>query len=92
MRALERAKLKKDGPTFMSEIARYNAGIRALKDEGKMEENIKALKGLKQKTWEKVTAQAYERTVGPEIEELSNYPAFSDNVYGELLPKFMDEM
>lgn len=92
MRSLEKAKAKKDGPTFLAEVERYNAGIRGLREEGKMEENIKAMKGLKQKTWEKVTAQAYDRAVGPEIEELARYEAFSDNVYGELLPKFMGEM
>lgn len=92
MRSLEKAKAKKDGPTFLSEIERYNSVIRTLREEGKMEENIKAMKGLKQKTWEKVMAQAYDRAVGPEIEQLAQYEAFSDNVYGELLPKFMGEM
>ncbi|ORY54593.1 histone methylation protein DOT1-domain-containing protein [Leucosporidium creatinivorum] len=92
MRSLEKAKAKKDGPTFLSEIERYNSVIRTLREEGKMEENIKAMKGLKQKTWEKVAAQAYDRAVGPEIEELARYEAFSDNVYGELLPKFMGEI
>ena len=92
MRALEKAKAKKDGPAFLAELERYNTGIRSLRDEGKMEDNIKAMKGVSQKVWEKVTAQAYDRTVGPEIEDLAKYEAFSDNVYGELLPKFMGEM
>jgi hypothetical protein len=57
-----------------------------------MKENIEAMKGVAEKVWTKVVAQVYERAVGPEIERLSKYEAFSDNVYGELLPKFMMEM
>lgn len=92
MRSLEKAKAKKDGPAFLAEIERYNTGIRTLKEDGKIAENIKAMKGVPQKVWEKVTSQAYDRTVGPDIEDLAKYEAFSDNVYGELLPKFMGEM
>lgn len=92
MRALEKAKAKKDGPGFIAEVERFNTTMRLLKDDGKMADNIRAMPGLKQPVWQKIAAQAYERAVGPGIEELRNYPAFSDNVYGELLPRFMAEM
>ncbi|KAK4057104.1 Nucleosomal histone H3-Lys79 methylase [Microbotryomycetes sp. JL221] len=92
MRALDKARSKRDGPGFLAEVERYNSVIRQLKLEDKLRENIRDMKGLKQKVWEKVASQAYERAVGPEIDELRKYPAFSDNVYGELLPKFMAEI
>lgn len=92
MRSLNKARSKRDGPAFIAEIQRYNSGIRQLRDEGKIEENLRAMSGLKQKVWEKVTMQVYDRAVGPGLDELSRYEAFSDNVYGELLPKFMAEM
>lgn len=63
-----------------------------MKAEGKVVENIKAMKGVQEKLWQKVVAQVYERAVGPEIEKLREYEAFSDNVYGELLPRFIADM
>ncbi|KAK4052362.1 Nucleosomal histone H3-Lys79 methylase [Microbotryomycetes sp. JL201] len=93
MRSLEKARAKKDGPSFLAQVERYNEAIRHLKsDDNKLVDNIRDMKGLRRQVWEKIASQAYERAVGPEIEELRNYPAFSDNVYGELLPKFMAEI
>ncbi|KAM0790720.1 hypothetical protein ACM66B_004575 [Microbotryomycetes sp. NB124-2] len=92
MRSLEKARAKRDGPAFLAEVERYNDAIRQLKADNKIVDNIRDMKGLRQQVWEKIAAQTYERAVGPEIEELRNYPAFSDNVYGELLPKFMAEI
>lgn len=92
MRTLEKAKSKKDGPTFLASIERYNTIIRLLKEEGKLVENVREMKGVKELLWKKIVAQCYERGVGPGIEELRNYAAFSDNVYGELLPRFVSEM
>ena len=89
---LEKAKAKKDGPGFIAAVERYNEGIRSLRSEGKLIENIKAMKGVQERLWQKVVSQVYERAVGPEIEKLREYEAFSDNVYGELLPKFMTDM
>lgn len=42
--------------------------------------------------WTRVFTQCYDRAVGPGLEDVRKYRAFSDNVYGELLPKFMNEM
>ncbi|SCZ89045.1 BZ3500_MvSof-1268-A1-R1_Chr1-1g00915 [Microbotryum saponariae] len=92
MRQLEKAKAKRDGPAFIAAIERYNAGIKELKANSIMKQNIQGLKGLKEKTWTKIAAQSYDRAVGPGLDELSKYEAFSDNVYGELLPKFMSEI
>jgi len=50
------------------------------------------MRGLKEKLWTKIFYQCYDRIVGPDIEELRKYAAFSDNVYGELLPRFMNEI
>ena len=39
-----------------------------------------------------ILSQTYQRIVGPEIESLRAYTAFSSNVYGELLPKFVSQL
>jgi len=92
IRELEKARAKRDGPSFLASIERYNTTLRALKAAGVVQRNIAAMKGLREKVWTKVFLQCYDRAVGPDIERLKEYEAFSDNVYGELLPKFMNEM
>lgn len=92
MRSLEKARAKKDGPAFLAAVERYNIRLRSLKSEGKIKENIAGMKGLSEKIWTKIVGQVYERIVGPSVESLSHYDAFSNNVYGELLPRFMSEM
>ncbi|BGP18455.1 hypothetical protein JCM10213_003188 [Rhodosporidiobolus nylandii] len=92
IRTLERARSKRDGPSFLSALQTYNSKILALKDAGVLRANIEGMKGLREKVWQKVFYQCYDRAVGPEIEELRRYEAFSDNVYGELLPSFMNEI
>lgn len=92
MRTLEKAKSKKDGPAFVAAVERFNVGLRTLKEEGLVRENIARMKGVQERVWTKVVGQVYERTVGPEVNKLREYEAFSDNVYGELLPRFVGEM
>ncbi|GAA5828708.1 hypothetical protein JCM3770_003499 [Rhodotorula araucariae] len=92
IRELEKARAKRDGPAFLAAIARYNCALRALKADGTVARNIAAMRGVREKVWTKVFLQCYDRAVGPEIDRLKEYEAFSDNVYGELLPKFMNEM
>lgn len=92
MRVLEKAKAKRDGPAFLAAVERYNDGLRNLKNDGTIAANIKEMKGVVEKVWTKITGQVYERAVGPGVELLSKYAAFSSNTYGELLPKFVGEM
>lgn len=79
MRSLEKAKAKRDGPAFFDAVERYNVGLRGLKEAGAIKRNIKEMKGVVDKVWMKISAQAYERAVGPGIEALSKYEAFSSN-------------
>lgn len=90
MRVLDRARAKRDGPAFLAALERYNVGIKSHAEEIKL--NIVNMKRIAEKVWTKVVAQVYERIVGPEIHRLSQYEAFSDNTYGELLPSFMQEI
>lgn len=91
-RELEKARSKRDGPSFLASLARYNAVLARLRADGTIARNVAAMRGVREKVWTKVFHQCYDRAVGPEIEKLKEYEAFSDNVYGELLPRFMNEM
>ena len=92
LRALEKARNRRDGPTFFSHIAHFNRTLLSLKSSGLILSNIQSMRGLREKLWTKIFYQCYDRIVGPDIEELRKYAAFSDNVYGELLPRFMNEI
>jgi len=92
MRALEKAYRRKNGKDFMEALEWFNVTFRALKEQGIIRQNIIALgraHGVPETVWMHITGQCYERTVGPRIEELKKYEAFSDNTYGELLPPFV---
>lgn len=92
IRLLEKAFRRKNGPLFLSALEWYNSGIVDFRDSGKLRENIVDMgktTGMPEAVWTHVTGQCYERTVGPRIDELKKYEAFSDNTYGELLPPFV---
>lgn len=92
VRALDKARAKKDGQAFFLEVERFNKGIRELKESGALRANIERMPGVPEKLWTHVAEEVYERTVAPDIEKLRDYEAFSDYVYGELLPTFNSTM
>lgn len=95
LRSFTKARNRRDGPLFMRTLARFNTALVALRDSGALAANISALgaaTGVPEGIWRLVQDQVYARVVGPRVEELGRYQAFSDNVYGELLPRFMSEI
>jgi H3 lysine-79-specific histone-lysine N-methyltransferase len=89
---LEKAYRRSLGKDFLSAMDYYNVTLRHLKSSGAIRRNIENMgreQGIPEAVWMKISGQCYERTVGPRIEELKKYEAFSDSVYGELLPPFV---
>ncbi|EPQ27185.1 uncharacterized protein PFL1_05108 [Pseudozyma flocculosa PF-1] len=95
LRSFAKARNRRDGPLFLRTLARFNAELVRLRASGALSRNIAAMgrkAGVPEGVWRLVQDQVYARTVGPRVEELGRYQAFSDNVYGELLPRFMSEI
>lgn len=94
LRSFTKARNRRDGPLFLRTIDRFNTTLRSLKETGKIKENVEAMsqRGIDEGIWRCIQEQCYARTVAPRVDELSKYEAFSDNVYGELLPRFMSEI
>lgn len=94
LRSFTKARNRRDGPLFVRTVERFNGTLRTLKEAGKVRDNVRAMSktGIPEGIWRCLQEQCYARTVGPRVEELSKYEAFSDNVYGELLPRFMSEI
>ncbi|PWN40346.1 DOT1-domain-containing protein [Ceraceosorus guamensis] len=95
LRSLTKARNRRDGPLFVSTLAKFNEAVSKARQEGLIAERIEkewSEEGLPTPVWETISEQSYARTVGPKVEQLAKYEAFSDNVYGELLPRFMSEV
>ncbi|KAJ1019276.1 hypothetical protein NDA13_006195 [Ustilago tritici] len=95
LRSFTKARNRRDGPLFLHTIARFNSALLALRESGALSHNISSLgisTGVPEGIWRLIQDQVYARVVGPRVEELGRYQAFSDNVYGELLPRFMSEI
>lgn len=78
----------------MRAVERFNVELAAIRESGAMETYIQsgeAAKRIKIDEWDGMAVaigeQVYQRVVGPETDTLKHYEPFSDNVYGELLPK-----
>lgn len=80
LRSFTKARNRRDGPLFVRTVARFNAALCKLKDDGAINRNIRKMHGVPEGVWRVVQEQGYARTVGPKVEELSRYEAFSDNV------------
>lgn len=95
LRALTKARNRRHGPLFVRAVERFNDAISTLKEGGILEANLCALgerEGVPESVWRTVQEQVYARVVGPDVDQLKKYEAFSDHVYGEMLPSFLSEI
>ena len=95
LRSLSKARNRRIGALFVSAVERYNAQIRQLREAGSLQRTIAhvgATVGVPERVWRIVQEQVYARVVAAHVNSLKRYEAFSDNVYGELLPPFLSEI
>lgn len=95
LRSFTKSRNRRSGHLFLHTVSRFNNTLAGLRDAGALQTNIAttiSTVGLADDIWTRVQDQAYARTVGPRVDELGDYRSFSDNVYGELTPRFMSEI
>ncbi|KAL8825419.1 MAG: hypothetical protein Q9170_007799 [Blastenia crenularia] len=92
LRRLKRARDKKDGLLFMSLIEEWNEVATRLRREDVFSGVLDELGPLDLRVIERILTQTYARTVSPRVSTLRQYENGTDNVYGELLPKFISEI
>lgn len=95
LRSFTKARNRRDGPLFMRTLHRFNSTLLSLRTTSSLSSNISShilTSGVPEGIWRLIQDQVYARIVGPRVEQLGRYQAFSDNVYGELLPRFMSEI
>ncbi|KAI0297535.1 S-adenosyl-L-methionine-dependent methyltransferase [Multifurca ochricompacta] len=106
LRMLRRAVAICDGPLFMRTLDTINALLRILKYPPLPSDTFappqpNALRaavagwnttGLPRAVALRIVEETYQRTVGPRTHELNHYQAFSDTVYGELMPSLVSRL
>lgn len=89
MRRFRRAYEGGDLEGMKTSITEFDKVVREQREEGAILANLKQLSAVPQDLAYFLLNQVYSRIVSPESKSLRDYKAFSNNVYGELMPPFM---
>ncbi|WFD21919.1 [histone H3]-lysine(4) N-trimethyltransferase [Malassezia equina] len=95
LRSFTKARNRRNGPLFVQTVDRFNAQIRALKKDGTLTSHLRQVgenHGVPEDLWRTIQEQVYARVAAPHVDSLKHYEAFSDSVYGEMLPPFLNEV
>ncbi|KAF7367455.1 Histone-lysine N-methyltransferase, H3 lysine-79 specific [Mycena sanguinolenta] len=106
LRAVQRAIHRRDGPSFLAAFKHINALLQRLKyprlpSDAFSNPAPNALKeivhswtetGMPRKVLMRIIEENYQRSVGPHVQKLKQYEAFSSAVYGELMPSLVHEI
>ncbi|KAJ5356202.1 Histone methylation DOT1 [Penicillium concentricum] len=88
-RRLRRALAVTSETQFREAVDDYNKAIQRLRTNGSLAKHLDAKQGIGLPWVERILTQIYSRTVSPQVESLRQYENGTDNVYGELLPRFV---
>lgn len=89
IRRLKRATERRAGNEYTDFVQEWNDTLVDLRKDGTISKTIDEWKGVDLKLLERILTQTYSRTVSPRVHTLRHYQNGTDNVYGELLPKFV---
>ncbi|MCJ1314672.1 Nucleosomal histone H3-Lys79 methylase [Agyrium rufum] len=87
-----RALKRKSEPEVRAVINEWNQALLDIRDEGIIVQHLNESRGLSPRLVERILIQTYTRTVSPKVQSLRDYENGTDNVYGELLPKFISQI
>ncbi|KAJ5568510.1 hypothetical protein N7450_010996 [Penicillium hetheringtonii] len=88
-RRLRRALAVASETQFRDAVDDYNKAIERLRISGRIAKQLDATQRIGLPWVERILIQTYARTVSPRVESLRQYENGTDNVYGELLPRFI---
>lgn len=89
IRRLKRAVERRSGSEYIGHVQEWNETLCELRQSGTVARTIDEWKTVDLKLLERILTQTYSRTVSPRVHMLRHYQNGTDNVYGELLPKFI---
>ncbi|PYH96317.1 histone H3-K79 methyltransferase [Aspergillus ellipticus CBS 707.79] len=88
-RKIRRAIAHNSESEFREVVAGYNKAVERLRRNGSIAKKLDSTNRLGLPHVERILTQIYSRTVSPRVESLRQYENGTDNVYGELLPRFI---
>lgn len=91
-RRFNRAWLHEDVDEFVDIVEDFNSVLKELMDNGAIQKRLRERGSIPLDWARRILEQTYSRTVSPKVETLRAYKNGSDNVYGELLPRFCSDI
>lgn len=91
-RRMRRARDKGDVEAYKSTIQEFNDFIKESLASGTIQKHLDSIHSMPLPWVERIIIQTYSRTVSPKVHILSKYENGSDDVYGEILPRFAHEI
>ena len=91
-RRFNRAWQRQSVEEYVETVKKFNRMLKPLIDEGKVHRELSRQSSMDLEWVKRILDQTYARTVSPRVELLRAYKNGSDNVYGELLPRFVSEV
>jgi H3 lysine-79-specific histone-lysine N-methyltransferase len=88
-RRIRRALAHLSDSEFRQAVTDYNNAVERLVTDGSIAKHLDSTHALRLPLVERILTQIYSRTVSPRVESLRRYENGTDNVYGELLPRFI---
>ncbi|OGE58538.1 hypothetical protein PENARI_c001G05047 [Penicillium arizonense] len=88
-RRLRRALAVTSETQFREAVGDYNKAIQRLRTSGSLAKHLDTTERISLPWVERILTQIYARTVSPRVDSLRQYENGTDNVYGELLPRFI---
>lgn len=91
-RRLNRAWQRQSASEWVSVCDEYNRLVAQLTEDGSIQRVLEDQQSLDLELVKRILDQIYSRTVSLKVEKLRAYKIGTDNVYGELLPRFVREI
>src|SRR5205814_8075506 len=92
IRKLRRALSRRSGQEYRDGVSSYNEIIKNYRDDGTISKNLDAVHILPLPVVERILTQTYARTGSLQVNALKKDEYGTDNVYGELLPRFISKI
>jgi H3 lysine-79-specific histone-lysine N-methyltransferase len=91
-RRFRRASRELSGPQLLTALDDFNAFISKSVEDGTIPDFLRTRHSLPLPLVERILSQVYARTVSPQVSILKQYENGTDDVYGELLPRFVHQI
>ena len=92
LRKMKRAITRGQGQLFLDQLTGFNDYIQSFRENGDIANHLDLIHRPPLSLIERILNQTYARTVSLKVESLRKYENGTDNVYGELLPRFVSKI